>query len=207
MGKKWSSLKYSWVLESLRMGQTRRQVLFETRLRRLHCLQASKHGCFGFLEMIPPRLFFLPKRAGDHQRSQCSALPASPSPTWLSTYPSLGAIHCCRLYNDKGFTLHAKGDQKIKQTEQPNGEAEWLRRTSEVVFAWKRFSFCPLFQLLPFLFLACSVESEWCFTFLQPEGKTELQSQAAKWWKTQLSRDALGLDQELKAVENAHFST
>lgn len=51
------------------------------------------------------------------------------------------------------------------------------------------------------LFLAGCVESERCFVCLQPGGKTELQSQAAKWWKTLASRDVLCLDQELRARE------
>lgn len=121
------------------MGQTGQQVLFENRLRRHGCLQASKHGCFGFLETIPLRLFFLPKRAGAHQRSLFSALPASPTPTWLSTYPSLGAIHCCRLYNDTGFTFRAKADQKIKQ---PDGEAEGRIETAGLCVAEKDFRGC-----------------------------------------------------------------
>lgn len=173
--------------------------------------------------MIPARFCSLPKRRAGHQRSLCSASLAHISPTLLLTSPSLGAIRCCRLYNDKHFTSGAKPHQKMKQTVEKDGGAEgrtqnkktgahaWPWMTPEVVFAWKTvfysLSVCLCLHL-PFSFsLACCVESEWCFTCLQPGGTTELQSQAAKWWKTLASRDALSLDQELRASENARFST
>lgn len=63
------------------------------------------------------------------------------------------------------------------------------------------FSLSLCLHLSLSLFLAGCVESERCFVCLQPGGKTELQSQAAKWWKTLASRDVLCLDQELRARE------
>lgn len=107
----------------------------------------------------------------------------------------------------------------MKQTEDRDGGTEgwaWTKErrahvwmTPEVVFAWKTAFHSPCLCLCLYSphFLACCVQSERCFTCLQPGGKTELQSQAAKWWKTQASRDALSQDREKKcSLFNLAFS-
>lgn len=107
----------------------------------------------------------------------------------------------------------------MKQTEDRDGGTEgwaWTKErrahvwmTPEVVFAWKTAFHSPCLCLCLYspYFLACCVQSERCFTCLQPGGKTELQSQAAKWWKTQASRDALSQDREKKcSLFNLAFS-
>lgn len=178
-------------------------------------------AAFGISVMIPARLCLHPKRR--QQRPSCSASQAHISSILLSTSPSLGAICFGRLYNDKYFTAEAETHQKMKQTEERDTGAEerapnkktrapaWPWMTPEVILAWKTAfrSLCLFLCLyLPLvLSFACRVESKWCFACLQPGGKTELQSQAAKWWKTLASRDAVSLDQELRARENARFST
>lgn len=176
----------------------------------------------GFWAMIPARLCFLPKR-----RCQRSLYPP---PLHTSARFCFQHLHHWELsatvdYIMASILLLAKKRKtthhKIEQTEDRDGGAEgkawnkerrahvWPWMTPEVVFAWKTafHSLCLSLCLYSLHSLACCVQSEWFFTCLQPGGKTELQSQAAKWWKTQASRDALSQDRELRARENARFST
>lgn len=177
---------------------------------------SSEHGCFWFLSndtsetLLPSK-----KNRVGHQRSLCSALPAHISPTLLSTSPSLGAIAAADYIMVSVLLVDIKHIRKWSKQRRENKECRLRRQgpmpwmTSEFVFAWKIafYSLCLPLSSSPHPFLACCVESEWCFACLQPGGKTELQSQAAKWWKTLASRDALSLEQELRAKENARFST
>lgn len=69
-----------------------------------------------------------------------------------------------------------------KQNKKRQGPHAWPWMIPVVVFCMKDrfFSLSLCLHLSLSLFLAGCVESERCFVCLQPGGKTELQSQAAK---------------------------
>lgn len=82
-----------------------------------------------------------------------------------------------------------------KQSNKKDRGRGWLQR----LFLHERLFFThSSFVFISPSFYFCF---ERCLSCLQPRGKTELQSQAAKWWKTLASRDAQRLDQELRARE------